>query len=277
MAWIVRRGAVYVRVCRIRGYAYLRGYDYMHHKLVRTSARTAVIGAVIVLGSTAVAQGAMAKGMPTSGVVTVPCSTPALIGALTDPSNGEKLQLAFGCTYEVFAQLPEIETNLTIVGYGATLVRSENEDDDFTILDVGSGDVSLVGVNFRDGGGDDDGDGGAIYEGEAKLTVLGGTFTDNNAEYGGAIYNDDGTLTVTSAYFVNNYADEEGGAIYNEETMILRSSHFTGNQGYYGGAVSNEENATVIGTTFTGNGVYSYEGGGLYNDGTITLSSVTAK
>src|ERR1700684_818734 len=205
MAWIARRGAAYVRVCRIRGYAYLRGYDYMHHKLVRTSARTAVIGAVIVLGSTAAAQGAMAKGMPASAIVPVPCSTPALISAISDASSGQKLLLAFGCTYVLTGALPDIDTNLTIVGYGATLERSNDVGTtDFTILTVDSGDVNLVEVNFRNGGGDaDSGARGAIYN-DGNLTVLGGTFTGNSSYYGGAIENDGGTLTVTSAYFVNN-------------------------------------------------------------------------
>jgi hypothetical protein len=96
----------------------------MHHKLRRTSARTAVIGAVIVLGSTAAAQRAMANPAP-SGIVSVACNTPALISAVADASYGQKLQLSFGCTYRLTEPLPDIDTSLTIVGMGATLERSE--------------------------------------------------------------------------------------------------------------------------------------------------------
>jgi predicted outer membrane repeat protein len=252
----------------------------MHHKLVRASARTAVIGAVIVLGSTAAAQGAMAG--PTTGpaIVSVPCNTPALMSAISDASSGQKLQLAFGCTYVLTAPLPTIDTNLTIVGFGASLERSEDVDTpDFTILGVGAGDVSLIEVNFYNGGdgfgSDDIGDdyAGAIWNDGGNVSVLGGTFAGNSSnKYGGAIYNEDGTLAITSAYFEYNGA-EWGGAIYNEDTMTLRSSHFLDNEAGEGGAIYTDDSATVIGTTFTQDG--AGEGGALYNDDLATLSSVT--
>jgi predicted outer membrane repeat protein len=261
----------------------------MQHKLMGVTARTAVIGAVIVLGSAAAAQGAMAGPAP-SGIVIVPCNTPALISALSGASNGEKLQLAFGCTYQLTAPLPDIDTDLTIVGLGATLERSEADGTPaFTILTVDGGDVTFVEVNFRNGFGykddcgevhgdcgevDDNDSAGAIANEGGSVTVLGGTFTDNYSEnYGGAIANDDGTLTMTSTYFIDNHAYRVGGAIYNEGTMTLRSSHFLANGARRGGAIYNEDTATVIGTTFT-QGRAEY-GGALYNEDQATLSSVT--
>jgi predicted outer membrane repeat protein len=264
----------------------------MHHKIVRITARTAVIGAVIALGSTAAAQGAMAKPT-TSSIVAVPCNTPALASALSGASNGEKLQLAFSCTYLLTAPLPAIDTNLTIVGFGATLERSEARGTPaFTILAVDGGDVTFVEVNFRNGFGrydggcgevddncaeaDDKYSAGAIANEGGSITVLGGTFTDNRSEdYGGAIANDDGTLTMISTYFIDNRANREGGAIYNDDTITLRSSHFLYNSAEYGGAIYNEGTAMVIGTTFTqGN---SAEGGALYNEDQATLNSVTVQ
>jgi hypothetical protein len=251
----------------------------MHHKLMRVTARTAVIGAVIVLGSTAAAQGAMAKPTP-GGIVSVPCNTPALIAAVADASYGEKLQLAFGCTYQLTAALPDIDTNLTIVGLGANLVRSGADGTpDFTILTVDGGDLNLVEVNFYNGGDgfadDDSGDdyAGAIVNDGGNITVLGGTFAGNASdEYGGAIYNESGTLALTSTYFEYNAA-QYGGAIYNEGTMTMRSSHFVINEAQWGGAIYNSDVATVIGTTFT-QGEAEY-GGALYNDDQAALSSVT--
>jgi predicted outer membrane repeat protein len=281
MAWIVRRGAGYVRVCRIRGYAYIRGYDYMHHKLIRTTARTAVIGAVIALGSTAAAQGAMA-GPTTGAVVSVPCNTTALMSAISDASSGQKLELAFGCTYLLTTPLPPIDTSLTIVGYGASLERSEADDTpDFTILTVNSGDLNLLGVNFYDGGngfGDDIGDAfaGAIVNDGGNVSVLGGTFAGNSSEeYGGAIYNEDGTLAMTSVYFEDNGANY-GGAIYNEDTMTLHSSHFLYNEAIVGGAIYSDGTATVIGTTFNRNEA-EQSGGAFFNEELATLSSVTVQ
>jgi predicted outer membrane repeat protein len=252
----------------------------MHHKLVQASARTAVIGAVIVLGSTAAAQGAMAKPRP-SAVVSVPCNTPALISAISDASSGQKLQLAFGCTYVLTAPLPDIDTNLTIVGFGASLERSGAEDTpSFTILTVSAGeDLNLIEVNFYNGGEGfgDDGDpystAGAIVNDGGNISVLGGTFGGNESdEYGGAIYNESGTLALTSTYFEYNGA-QLGGAIYNTATMTLRSSHFLRDESQWGGAIYNEDIATVIGTTFTQDG--AEYGGALYNDDQATLSSVT--
>jgi hypothetical protein len=299
MAWIASHGADYIGVCRIRGYAYIRGYDHMHHKLARTTARTAVIGAVIILGSTAAAQGAMARPVH-GGTVSVPCKTPALISAISGASSGEKLHLAVRCAYQLTAPLPGIHTGLTIVGSGATLERSEAAGTaDFTILTVDAGDVNLVDVNFRNGGGptgSQDAEGGAIYNGGGNITVLGGTFTGNGvAGAGGAIFNESGTLTMTSAYFMDNDA-YFGGAIYNNATMTVRSSHFSDNGAHEGGAIYNGGIATVIGTTFTkdtslaggalansGQAALSYVtiqdnwagyfGGGIYNDGTLTLAS----
>jgi hypothetical protein len=251
----------------------------MHHKLVQTSARTAVIGAVIVLGSTAAAQGAMAGPAP-GAIVSVPCNTPALVSAVSDASSGQKLQLAFGCTYVLTAPLPDIDTNLTIVGFGANLERSGAEDTpSFTILTVGAANLNLIEVNFYNGGEGfgDDGDSystaGAIVNDGGNVSVLGGTFGGNASdEYGGAIYNESGTLALNSTYFEYNGA-QLGGAIYNTATMTMRSSHFVYNEAEWGGAIYNENTATVIGTTFTHS--EAQFGGALYSDDQAALSSVT--
>jgi predicted outer membrane repeat protein len=249
-----------------------------------------MVGAVIALGSAAAAQGAMA-GPTTSGIVVVPCNTKALTSALSSASNGEKLQLAFGCTYLLSAPLPPIDTNLTIVGFGATLERQTRGTPAFTILTVDGGDVTFVEVNFRNGLGryegcgeiggdcaeaDDKYSAGAIANEGGNITMLGGTFTGNRSEdYGGAIANDDGTLTMTSTYFIDDRANREGGAIYNDDTMTLRSSHFLHNSAEYGGAIYNKGIATVIGTSFTQDD--SFDGGALYNENQATLSSVTVQ
>jgi predicted outer membrane repeat protein len=286
---MMRREPVMYEFVAYGGIPTYGGMANMHHQLTRVTARTALIGAVIALGSTAAAQGAMA-GPTTSGIVTVPCNTKALTSALSGASNGEKLQLAFGCTYLLTKPLPAIDTSLTIVGLGATLDRSEAPRTPlFTILAVDGGDVTFVEVNFRNGVGRQDtcvlvghdcADAADIYSAGAianeggNITVLGGTFTDNSSQgYGGAIANDDGTLTMTSTYFVDNRANRGGGAIYNDDTMTLRSSHFLDNRGKYGGAIYNEGTATIIGTTFIQGD--SLDGGALYNEDQATLSSVT--
>src|ERR1700676_5608397 len=187
----------------------------MHHKLVRATAKTAAIGATIVLGA-AGAQAALAS--PTPGTVFVPCSASALASDISGASSGETLLLTPGCTYYLTAALPDITTNLTIKGYGATLQRSyASGTPDFTILTVSgdpTGNLTVVDVNFRHGGGNSDDYGGAIYNDGGTVTVLGGTFTGNRSgEYGGAIYNATGNLPVYRALFAGNSSyDEFGGA-----------------------------------------------------------------
>ena len=249
------------------------GTTNMHHKLVRITARTAVIGAVIVLGSTAAAHGAIASPVH-AGTVSVSCNTPALISAISGASSGEKLHLAIHCTYQLTAPLPAVHTAVTIVG-SATLERSDADGTpDFTILTVAGADVNLVEVSFRNGGGDDYDNAGAIDNTGGNITVRGGTFTDNNNsdEGDGAIYNHSGTLTITSAYFTQNDA-ADGGAITNDATMTLRSSHFFKNSANMGGAIYNAGTAAVIGTTFSENG--AFEGGAISNTGKAALSSVS--
>src|ERR1017187_53004 len=109
----------------------------MDHRLVRATVRTAAIGATIVL-SAAGAQGALAA--PTPATVLVPCSASALASDISAATSGETLLLTPGCTYYLHSALPDITTDLTIEGYGATLQRSYAPDTpDFTILTV-SGD-----------------------------------------------------------------------------------------------------------------------------------------
>ena len=209
--------------------------------------------------------------------MSVPCTTPALISAVASATSGEKLRLAARCTYQLTAPLPAIHTGLTIAGSGATLERSKADGTpDFTILTVAAGDVNLVRVNFRNGGGSAYDNAGAIENEGGNITVLDGTIADNsNSEEGdGAIYNKSGTLTITSVYFTLNDA-EAGGAITNDATMTLRSSRFFDNSANMGGAIYNAGIAAVIGTTFSENG--AFEGGALSNTGHAALSSVTIK
>jgi hypothetical protein len=82
--------------------------------------------------------------------------------------------------------LPEITSDITILGYGSTILR-EPGTPPFRIFYVeGSGDLRLEGV-----------------------TVAGG-----EADYGGGIYNDSGTLAVVASRLENNQASMAGDGIF---------------------------------------------------------------
>jgi predicted outer membrane repeat protein len=218
------------------------------------------------------AQAALAKPQ---NVAYVPCSASALAAALSSASSGDTLFLAPGCTYELTAALPNITTDLHIVGNGATLERSYAPGTpDFTILTVTGGNLTLIGVDFRNGICHH---GGAIYNDGGNVTVRGGTFIGNRAlYYGGAIANYSGYVTVLHARFIGNSSSGEGGyggAIYNDDGMTVIGSDFLRNRAEWGGAIYNEYIATLTGDSFAWN--YAYSGGGLYNDDDATVNGGT--
>lgn len=248
----------------------------MSMKLVKAATGMAVIGALAAFGPVA------AQAKPAPARVNVPCDASALAAALATAHSGETLILAGGCTYQLTAALPNInDTNLTILGNGATLERSTAEGTpDFSILTVDGdspGALTLVGVNFVNGGGDTDYYGGAINNQGGNVTVHGASFTGNQSgEYGGAIFSY-GTLTLTGTSFTDNTADDYyGGAIYNEGTMKVTGAAFSQNSAEYGGAIYNDGDATLSGDNFSQND--AYEGGALYNsyETTATNTSFTA-
>ena len=275
------------------------GGNTMHRKRVRAAARTAAVGGTLVLGL-GIAPAAMAQPPVT---VHVACYAGAIAAAISGATGGETIALTPGCVYRLDAALPDVAVDMTIVGYDTELLGYHS---DFPLLSVGASvDLTVVDVDFKDGGGSGV-DGGAIYIPAASdVTVDGGIFTDNYGGdgYGGAIsnYGRDDFLTVNGAYFIDNDGayyggaiynygtttingstfeknvspDEDGGAIYNEGVMRVTGSTFTGNSSYYG-AIYNEPYAggglLLNRDDITGNvGVY---GGGLYNDAdTVTVNN----
>jgi hypothetical protein len=238
----------------------------MHRKQVRAAARTAALGGTLVLGL-GIAPAAMAQPPVT---VHVACYPGALAAAITGASSGETIVLTPGCVYRLDQALPDVGTDMTIVGYDTELLGYHS---DFPLLTVdASVDLTVVDVDFKDGGGSGV-DGGAIYiPGASDVTVDGGIFTDNYAGdgYGGAIANydsKDAFLTVNGAYFIDNDAAYYGGAIYNYGTTTITGSTFEKNVSpdEYGGAIYNEGVMQVTGSTFTGNSSYY---GAIYNEPT---------
>ena len=182
--------------------------------------------------------------------VHVPCYPGALASAISGASGGETIVLAPGCTYWLAVGLIDNDSQLTIVGEDSTLERAPYASS-LTLLKVSYGKtLTLDDVNFTNGGGSSEINGGAIYN-HGTLTVNGGTFSDNrDGEYGGAIYNDDDDITLT------------------------RDS-ITGNTGYDGGGIYNDDGGdlTVYGSLIDFNWA-SDQGGGIYNSdcGSYTLT-----
>jgi hypothetical protein len=132
------------------------------------------------------------------------------------------------------------------------LTRTHNAPG-FSLLTVRGADLTVISVNFTDGGGYKVGKGGAI---------------DNTG----------GTLNVTGGTFSGNETDNVGGAIYNDGHMTVKNATFTHNLAPYGGAIENDHNASITRSTFTRNkpslngDPRNSDGGAIYNNGYLYLT-----
>ena len=266
----------------------------MYFTMTRAAVTVAGGAAALCLGSVPAALAA-----PAHSTDFVPCNPYALHQAISHQSYGETLVLAPGCTYYLPDALPEITTTLTIAGYHSTLTRTWDARS-FSLLTVGGcrhiipsvasvtvndgdcGDLTVINVDFTDGGGYGISQGGAIDNEGGTLHVEVGTFAGNKTdEYGGAIYND-GQMTVSHATFTGNLAPY-GGAIYNDDQASIYVSSFTWNKAptLYGdpdnsdgGAIYNDDDLYLADSGFLANSTGG-NGGAIYTDGTLRGDHIT--
>jgi predicted outer membrane repeat protein len=218
----------------------------MHAKSTLIVSRAVAAGAIVVV-SLGAAQAAQAAAV-------VPCSTPALVSAITQARAGATLTLTAKCTYLLTQSLPKLGKSLTLAGRHATLQRSDAAGTPvFTIWTVAAGQLTLGNLNFRNG------QGALSVTGTGQLSVTGGTFTGNDAADGGAIYNDNvvEAPTLNGVTFTANSATDSGGAVYSNSIFAAIS---------------------IINCTFTWNTAVN-DGGAIYEygtgDGTPAISDST--
>jgi hypothetical protein len=117
--------------------------------------------------------------------------------------------------------------------------------------------------------------GGGIYNcGNATLTLINTTVSDNNAEFGGGICNG-GMLTIINSTFSGNVArKQKGGAIANYGTLTLTNSTLTGNSSstegraggiLNGGLFQSSGFLLIRNSTISGNVAAEDEGVGIFN------------
>ena len=172
---------------------------------------------------------------------------------------------------------------------------------------------SLTMQNGRatfDGAADQTGQGGAVFNIDATLTLTDVTLEGNQADIdGGAIFNSGGTLTLQTTFFQDNSSGENGGAINSiqasvnildtgflsnsasdggavaydgaaaQALSIVRTTFSTNSATTTGGAVRTNAVASVLDSTFVDNDAPA--GGGIFNDGVFqslnsTFSANTA-
>ncbi len=123
-------------------------------------------------------------------------------------------------------------------------------------------------------------DGGAVSEaGAAMGTYMDCSFTANIASRdGGAMMLRSSGAAVVGSSFTNNSCNDNGGAIFIDEDVLIDTCSFTGNSAEFGGGIFNERTGTVIVHTQFRDNVADF-GGGLYSvdqsDG-IVVSTIFA-
>ena len=174
-------------------------------------------------------------------------NTDTAFGGCVTGSGDDVINIGVTGTVELTAELPDLSTNLEMVGPGAdqlTVTRPETAEH-FRIFTV-TGDTT-------------------------EVTISGMTISNGNTlevdDRGGSISNEDnGTLTITNSTISGNKAEDDG-AIRNLGTLEVSNSTLSGNtsNGTAGGIYNdNEATATVTDSTFSGN---SAADGGIFNSG----------
>jgi hypothetical protein len=232
---------------------------------VRACAAGAAVAAAAGAGGAAMAATTTASVQVTTPVA---CLASALASAISSAPANAILVLKPGCTYRIPASLPEVTSDLTIVGDGDTITPAN--DDDFTALEVSGAELTISRLTFR------------------------GFFTGTDTEPG-ALINDGGSVTITSSRFTDNTGGDDGGAILNKAgaTLDISSTEFQGNvsgvdddcsavradcgSDGYGGAISNESGseATLTADNFLDNHA-TEDGGAIDNAGGSLVVSYAA-
>lgn len=129
----------------------------------------------------------------------------------------------------------EINKDLNIVAIGEVEIDAGKNGRIFIVNDG----INLAVRDMALLNGQSDGDGGAIYLGNANLTLNNVSIKDSSANNGGALYLL-GEIYIVDCEFRNNTALNDGGAVYmanNLENIVLSSGFFNNTAGNDGGAI----------------------------------------
>jgi hypothetical protein len=210
----------------------------------------------------------------------VPCNTAALITAINNANTAGQgvLLLAPACTYTLNAAasmgtrgpngLPIINSNLTILGRGATIRRAAGAPE-FRIMEIAQGRTVILNLLTISGGDAGPNPGGGILNARGLLTLQNVTITNNTADSGAGLANDTGQVTMSSGSVTNNDTGNGGGGggIYNDGMLNMTAVAVRNNRANTsGGGIYNELGgvATLVATIIQGNEA-EQRGGGLYN------------
>jgi hypothetical protein len=166
----------------------------------KTAGRIGVAALAVALPMAHAPAGAAARR-----IITVPCSAPALAGAITAANAASAtLRLAATCTYDIATPavpgstaLPPITGNVTVIGGPSTRLRRDPSIAVARVLRVDAGGrLDLEGVFVLDGIADSAGGGGILNNG--TLVLRSDTLSGNTGPNGGAVSNGPGWTAAAS-------------------------------------------------------------------------------
>jgi hypothetical protein len=245
--------------------------------------RSGIMAAVAIAGAafTAAAPAAQAQAVVGGlGTISVPCSTAALVTAITaaNSGGGATLTLAGNCTYTITTPavagdgLPVITGHITLQG-GTHTVISRNSLTAFRILDVASGGMLRL-INLAVRNGSTAGLGGGIQNaGTLMLNQV--MLVGNTAGNGGGLANAAGaTASLYQAVMAGNTTTGVGGGgIINYGVLTMFFSTLSGNTAPINGGGLNTQTSgisRIVQSVFVRN-VSGGLGGGMSNLGTTSI------
>ncbi len=202
-------------------------------------------------------------------------------------------------------KLTDFTGETRITGPGKELLTI-SANDLSRIFEVGSGDLTLIGMTLKDGNAGQspsgESEGGAIHA-DGALNVINVGFVSNRAVTGGAIYAATGasvsvdfadfssnsaqdggaiaigishfTLTVGNSTFTENTAEFHGGAIYLQDAVLnVYLTDFDGNSADRGGAIANSYGVLTVSTSTLQANTATETGGAIWNASGIAPSPI---
>jgi predicted outer membrane repeat protein len=241
----------------------------------------------MLTGAALTATASVASAQSAAGprrVITVPCSTPALITEINTANMvPATLRLARNCTYPVSAAtpLPQIIGNVTLLGGPSTAITGTGTG--IRILDVTStGTLRVEGIFILNGSLTGAGNEGAGIRNAGSLTLNYVTLSGNvtTGSNGGGVENTTtGRALVAHTVISGNTADggASGGGINNNGSLTLFESRLSANNatagaaGGGGGLVTQAGATSQITQSTLDRNITAGNGGGIYNAGTTSL------
>ncbi len=173
----------------------------------------------------------------------------------------------------VTSQLTVIDGGPLVTEGGGVITTSGGGTTRVWQIEAGS-DLTLSAIHIINGMVGEGDIGAGLNSNGSSVTIIGCTFTGNQAGYGGGAISSVGTLYVVDSIFSGNHSDIGGGGIVNVGSLYITGSTFAENSSLNFGAIAANGTADISNSTIKNNQA-DHTGGGISNIGGMTISNST--